>query len=309
MRTRLLLGLALASSLGTLHCKGGEVGGDSSTSSSAEASGSGGASTVASSTTAATSSSSGQAGSGGAGGQPLDPCLNRTICEDFESTAIGQAPGAPFELHVSHGTVAVDDTRAVSGKHSLKVSIEATTPNDTYRQAMLAVTGAPLIPLPSDTVYGRFMIWTDRIPDQTVHWTIAHGDGPQAMLSATYNYGGMGGLMANYYEDTAPLVTDCWQTKNQMFPTNAWTCVGFEFDGTNDEMRFWLDGVEVPELHVIGLQKNDMTCTNQGVNGQWLAPDFQNISVGWESYQHDAIGAHDAWIDDVILDDTPIPCP
>jgi len=32
-------------------------------------------------------------------------------------------------------------------------------------------------------------------------------------------------------------------------------------------------------------------------------------SVGWESYQHDVAGAHNAWIDDVVLDDEPIACP
>jgi hypothetical protein len=174
---------------------------------------------------------------------------------------------------------------------------------------MLAVTGAPLIPLVNNTVYGRFMIYTDRIPDQSVHWTIAHGDGPLNGHYATYNYGGMGGLMANYYQDTSPLVTDCWQTKDEMFPTNKWSCVAFELDGMNNEMRFWLDGAEIPELHVIGAQKSDMTCTEKGVDGRWMAPDFQNVSVGWESYQHDASGAHDAWIDDVILDESPIPCP
>jgi hypothetical protein len=95
-----------------------------------------------------------------------------------------------------------------------------------------------------------------------------------------------------------------------MFPTNKWTCVAFQFDGTQNEMRYWQDGVEIPELHVVGNAKTDMTCTVKGVDGRWLGPDaFKNINVGWESYQHDVAGAHDAWIDDVILDDQPIPCP
>ena len=39
------------------------------------------------------------------------------------------------------------------------------------------------------------------------------------------------------------------------------------------------------------------------------APLFSSIAVGWESYQHDEVGAHEAFIDDVILDNEPIPCP
>jgi hypothetical protein len=241
---------------------------------------------------------------------PADPCAGRTICDDFEMGTTGMKPGGPWQVMTNKGTAVVDETRAYSGKRSVKVHIDATSSSDTYRRAMLAITKAPLIPLPDDSLYGRFMIYTDRIPDKSVHWTIAHGDGPvSGGLSATYNYGGMGGLMANYYKNSTPDPTDCWQTKSQDFPTKKWSCVAFQFDGKNDEMRFWLDGVEIPELHVVGMSKSDMTCTVKGFDGKWYAPDFKTISVGWESYQHDAAGAHDAWIDDVILDDTPIPCP
>ncbi len=251
----------------------------------------------------------GGAAGGGGGGGATDAgftCAGRLVCDDFEGAG---APAAPFQKTTSAGSVTLDTTRAYSGTHSVKVSIDATTASDTYRHAMLSVTGAPLIPLANDTLYGRFMIFTDRIPDQTVHWTFAHGDGPVGGgLSSTYNLGGMGGLMANYYKNSNP-ATDCWQTKNQMFPTNRWVCVAFLYDGVNDEIRFWMDGVEVPELHVVGNQKTDQTCTVAGVDGKWYAPTFQNLGIGWESYQHDVAGAHDAWIDDVVLDTAPIPCP
>jgi hypothetical protein len=249
------------------------------------------------------------AGTGGAGGAGTGCAA--LICEDFEKTAVGAMPGAPFKVQASKGTgtVSVDDTRAHGGTHSVKLSITATTATDTYREAYLAVTGAPLIPLPDNHVYGRFMLYTDRIPDKTVHWTIAHGTGPYMTNTATYNYGGMGGLMANYYRDTSP-ANDCWQTKQSSFPTGRWVCVGFEFDGPGNAMRFSLDGADVPEVDVVGLSKTDATCTVKGVDGRWLAPTaFKNISIGWESYQHDAMGAHDAWIDDVALDTKPIACP
>ena len=252
----------------------------------------------------------GVAGASGAAGAAAAAC-NGVVCEDFEKLAVGAKPAAPFVVRVSAkstGSVTVDDTRAHSGTHSVKVSITATTASDTYREAYLAVTGAPLIPLPDNHVYGRFMIWTDRIPDKTVHWTIAHGDGPYMTNTATYNYGGMGGLMANYYRDTSP-ANDCWQTKNSNFPTGRWVCVGFEFDGPGNAMRFSLDGADVPEVDVTGLSKTDMTCTVKGVDGRWLAPTFKNISIGWESYQNDVMGAHDAWIDDIELDTHPVACP
>jgi len=266
---------------------------------------------------AAGASSAGAGAAGSAGTATSDACAGRTICEGFEQLALGSEPKAPFSIHKNKGTVTVDGTHVHSGKQALKVSVTATATGDTSRQAMLAITGAPLLPLSNDSLYGRFMIYTDRIPDKTVHWTFAHGDGPYQDTTATYNYGGMGGLMANYYRNTLkagtsdPLPTDCWQSNNQVFPTGRWVCVAFHFDGPNNEMQFWIDGAEISDLHVLGNSKTTATCVQPSpADGVWHAPTpFKNISVGWESYQHDVAGAHDAWIDDLVLDESAIDCP
>ena len=306
------LGLGGSASAGSAgQAPGGTAGSAGATQAGGAASG-GNAGTNAAGATAngGAAGAGGAAATGGAAGANTDPCTDRTVCEDFEHLTLGSKPGSPWQAHENNGTITVDGTRAYSGKQSLKVSVAATTSTSTYRQAMLAMTGAPLLPLPNDSLYGRFMIYTDRIPDKTVHWTIAHGDGPFQTGSATYNYGGMGGLMANYYRDTKPSATDCWQSNQQAFPTGAWTCVAFHFDGQKNELQLWLNGSEVTDVHVLGNAKTDQTCTVKGVDGKWYAPaPFKNISVGWESYQDDVAGAHDAWIDDVIFDDQPIACP
>lgn len=294
---------------------GANTSGTSAAGSNAGGAGSGGASTGGSSGASGGGNAGNGRGGNGAGGNgaaaELD-CTGRLVCDDFEKGAtLGGKPGSPWKLRENDGTVTLDDKRAVSGKYSVKVAISATTADSTYRRALLNIDGAPLLPAANDKVFGRFMIWTDRIPDKSVHWTFAHGDGPYAQsgTTATYNYGGMGNLMANYYRDTKPDATDCWQTENENFPTGQWQCVGFSFDGANNEMHFWLGAAEVNEVHVLGNEKTDQTCTKKGVDGKWYAPTFKNISVGWESYQHDVAGAHDAWIDDVVLDDEPIACP
>lgn len=279
-------------------------------SSAGASAGPGGASSGGSAGLAAGAAQVAGASAAGSAGSSADACEGRTICEDFEALPLGNEPESPFTIRKNNGTVSVDSTHAKSGKQSLKVSTAATTTDSTYRQAMLAITGAPLLPLANDSVYGRFMFYTERIPDKTVHWTIAHGDGPYQDTTATYNYGGMGGLMANYYRNTKPEATDCWQSNQQVFPTTKWTCVAFHFDGQKNEMQLWLDGSEVGDVHVLGNTKTDATCTKKGLDGKWYAPaPFKNISVGWESYQHDAAGPHEAWIDDLVLDDTPIACP
>jgi hypothetical protein len=329
---RILLGVTFVCAFASLHCssstsqRGASSGGNSGSAGStsqagAAASGasSGGGSGISGAGTSGASSNAGASGAlgsagtssaAGSGGSASDPCTDRTICEDFEQIALGTEPQAPFSIHKNKGTVTVDATHARSGKQALKVSVTATASDDTYRQAMLAITGAPLLPLANNSLYGRFMIYTECIPDKSVHWTIAHGDGPYQTTTATYNYGGMGGLMANYYRNTTPDATDCWQSNQQMFPTGKWTCVGFHFDGQQNKLQFSLDGVDISDVDVDGNAKSDQTCTVKGVDGKWYAPaPFKNISVGWESYQHDSVGAHDAWIDDLILDDSPITCP
>lgn len=298
---------AMGGSAGSTGNAGATTGGGADSGGGASGgAGTGGASVAAGAGGAGTAGAAGSAGAAG-----LD-CAGRIVCDDFEAGAlVGGKPGKPWKLLESKGTVTLDSTRAVSGKYSVKVAITATAQGDAYRRAFMSLDGAPLLPLANNKVYGRFMIYTDRIPDKSVHWTIAHGDGPYAAsgTTATYNYGGMGNLMANYYRNTMPDPTDCWQTKNENFPTGKWQCVGFYFDGQNNEMHFWMGPNEVTELHVAGNQKSDATCTVKGVDGKWYAPTFKNLSIGWESYQHDVVGAHDAWIDDVVLDDEPIACP
>ena len=257
-------------------------------------------------------------GSGGSGGGTNASCSGRKVCEDFEKMALGSEPTAPFSIHKNNGTVSIDGTHVHGGKQALKLSTTATATGSTYRQAMLAITGAPLLPLANDNLYGRFMIYTERIPDKSVHWTIAHGDGPYKDTTATYNYGGMGGLMANYYRDTKDETdpkkskpTDCWQSNSQAFPSSKWACVAFHFDGKNNEMQLWIDGAEITDLHVFGNAKTAATCVKPlplPEDGKWYAPaPFKNVSVGWESYQADT--AHEAWIDDLVLDESPIACP
>src|SRR6185503_4065767 len=113
------------------------------------AAGTGAAGTGTAGTTPAADGGAGTSG-GGDGGASSASCVGRLVCDDFEKATLGGKPSAPFVVHAGKGTVTVDATRAHSGKQSVKVAITATATDDTSRQAMLAVTGAPLIPLPNN---------------------------------------------------------------------------------------------------------------------------------------------------------------
>jgi hypothetical protein len=242
---------------------------------------------------------------------PADPCLGRAVCDSFENGVVGGAPGMPWTLAQNNGSVTVDSTRAFRGQKSLKTVIGSMKPNDSGT-AFFTVNTAPLFPLKDNTVYGRFMIWTERLPAESasVHWTFASARGPLNGAQTQYQYGSI----ANYFKN--PPWTDCWQYGNDKYeqlalPTNRWVCVGFMFDGKNNEMRYWQDGVENTYLHVVGANKTGMTCTGGAAtpDPRWIAPAFDTVSLGWEDYQQDPAGAHTAWFDDVILDSRPIACP
>jgi hypothetical protein len=133
------------------------------------------------------------------------------------------------------------------------------------------------------------------------------GSGPlegQNGVTAHYRYGGQwqGRLMANY--ETWGAATDCWDHSETAMPTGQWSCMEWRFDGPNNEMQFWLDGQEITDMHVTDQGEG---CGGHDLGDQWLAPTFERMSLGWESYQPD--DAREAWIDDVILDDEPVGCP
>jgi hypothetical protein len=265
---------------------------------------------ASSGTTSSATSTVGNGGSSSAssgGGGSVESCADRLICDDFEAYTVGMPPDAPWESIESGGNpgeVAVDDARAVSGTRSVRVATDGT---NGFTQALIAISGAPTFPLRDNVMYGRMMFYMEQAANDGVHWTHIEGRGPlrgEGDVTAMYRYGGQheGRLMANF--ETSGLSTDCWQHSATALPTNVWSCMEWRFDGPGNRMQYWIDGVELTDLDVMGMGEG---CIGDDLDGQWPAPTFDEIRLGWESYQNDA--PREAWIDDVIIDDDPIGCP
>jgi hypothetical protein len=262
--------------------------------------------TTSGATTSATSSS-GPDPDGTSGedtGPPAGDCSTALLCEDFEAYPAGQAPGGPWAVDASQGTVAVDETRAVSGTRSVRFTTE--DGGGSYRRAFMSIAGAPVFPLDGNVMYGRMMIWLTAAPEGSVHWTNIQGEGDVEGMGfrGLSRYGGQheGRLMANY--ETYGISTDCWQHSDTTIPVGQWACFEWRFDGPLDEMSFWLDGAPLDDLTVMGMGEG---CIGNDAGGYWYSPLYDTLRLGWEHYQ--ATPAKELWIDDVAVDIERIGCP
>ncbi|MBL8680244.1 MAG: hypothetical protein JNK05_13800 [Myxococcales bacterium] len=239
----------------------------------------------------------------GAGSSDGGGCVGRLFCDDFERGTAGSAPSAPWRVNTNMGTVTVSTTRARSGTRSVRV----TTASAAYKSAMMYIDGAPVFPVTGNVVFGRMMFYMDRAANDGVHWTMIEGRGPlesRMGVTSIYRYGGqhMQRLMSNY--ETSGARTDCWDHSATAIPQGRWACMEWRFDGPRNAMQFWLDGRELTD---IATTMRGEGCIGHDLGDDWLAPRFQRMAVGWESYQMD--DAREAFIDDVVFDDERIGCP
>ncbi|WP_437723974.1 hypothetical protein [Sorangium sp. So ce861] len=328
----ILLGLLVTSGVGAGACSDDD--GDGTTATTSTGSGTGGGATGtgtgtgggATTGTGGATTGTGGAGAGGEGGGDTACADGMLICDDFESYEAQAEPSGKWTVYkaMTGSTVTVDTAMAYSGTKSVKVTTPESSGQDNYKSAMIQFKDAAALPVDGNVIHGRMMFLLESAPDTDVHWTIIDGAGTvpgkdfEGMpYTAVYRYGGQyatdgsSQLMANYdtpgqwtNPPTGPK-TDCWHhAEGKVVPVGKWTCVEFTFDGPKNEMRFSMDGTEIPELTMSGTGQG---CANDIENYEWTAPEFTSIGFGWESYQTDA--PRTMWIDDVVIGTGPIGCP
>jgi len=256
-------------------------------------------------------------------------CQSATFCDDFERAAATQAPPLPWSAVQTNGSVLVDTARAFRGAQAVKATTLATAMTGaTYKRALLGLSGAPVIPVQDNRFYGRMMFYLESVPQTSLHWTFIDASGPIAgqNYSATYRYGGQlpvmedgmfkgSQFMANY--DTNDFYgtpsrgpnTDCYQhAESTVVPVGKWSCAEWFFDGSNNQMKLWLDGIELTAIDIDG---KGAGCTGADAKDvpdyPWTGPTISRIDVGWESYAAD--DERTIWIDDVVISPTQVGCP
>ena len=257
-------------------------------------------------------------------------CGKAMFCDGFENFAAAAPPQSPWTAVQTNGTVVVDTSRAFRGTQSIKATTASTAVSgQTYKRALIGLgAGSPVMPVPNNAFYGRMMFYLESVPQTSLHWTFIDGTGLVAgqTYTSTYRYGGQAPildgttfkgsqLMANYdtlqFYSTPPVGpnTDCYKNADaKVVPVGKWSCAEWYFDGTNNKMKFWLDGAEVSSI--------DVDQTGQGCTGAdaravpgyvWAGPTFAQLDMGWESYIAD--DERTIWIDDVVISQTQVGCP
>ncbi|HEY0709000.1 MAG TPA: hypothetical protein VGG33_19485 [Polyangia bacterium] len=291
--------------------------GGSGPSSGGGANGAGGAGNGGASGSGGTPGSGGTSGSGGTPGDAAADVANETapascapgalLCEDFEGYPAGGSLAPNWMTDTTGGTVAVDGTKPYRGTKAVHFRATASTSN----LLQIWKKGAPLFPIKNNTFYGRVMMWLSRQPTGGVHFNTVQANGllPGSTQIAKYAYGAMyEKLMAGYTirprEDASPTV-DCGKSPGTTgYPVGQWVCAEWKFDGANDEMHYWLNGVAQTAVDVI---KTDASCVMAPPGNRWRAPVFDKVMLGW--YSQPFAQPIDLWMDDIVISTEPIGCP
>jgi len=85
----------------------------------------------------------------------------------------------------------------------------------------------------------------------------------------------------NYYNDGKPGVA---------FAPSTWVCLEVLIDRARPEIDFWVDGVEVPDLH----------------HTDWALDNYDSLHFGFEKYAGPGL---DVWYDDIAIGTERVGCP
>ena len=233
------------------------------------------------------------------GGGPTGAC-GATVCEDFESTAVGGVPGAPWSIStpscMGAGTLSVDSAQAHGGTHSLKVTGKGGYCDHVFlsNAAPASITGA---------LYARFYVRfeTAFAASHTTFLALADAtDGKDLRMGGQSNI-----FMFNreLNDATLPALSPTGIALSLAPAAGTWYCVEISIDGAAHTLHASIDGVARAGLVI------DATPTPE-VDQPWLGgptwtPRLQNIRFGWEAYGGTTMNL---WFDDIAVGNAPIDC-
>jgi polysaccharide lyase-like protein len=232
------------------------------------------------------------------------PCSALPLCDDFESALPGGPPSSLLWSIATpdcsgSGALAIDDTVAHSGTHSVRVDGGGGYCDHVF------FANANVVPSLGSEVYLRLFLRLEA-PLGAGHVTfLAMKD--TADQNHDLRMGGQNAvLMYNRQSDdaTLPVLSPTGVGESLALVEQQWTCVEFQVDETAGTIDTWVDGREVAGLVENGTPVPDVSTQWLSRDGGWK-PQLADLRLGWESYAGQSMTL---WFDDVALADHRIGC-
>lgn len=251
---------------------------------------------------------------------PPSPCEGALFCEQFDTYDVttivdGDRFGAWRAAQRTPGsTMDLDSAHTVSGSGALHVRIEA----GERAGGRLFTTGVlPVFESRPTQLYGRMMMYIEE-NGPSVHWTFFGASGTAVDSSpvdgrrATYLMSSLPRDGLNTYAFVYGLSSsgddpyrDCSLRGPDAMRAGRWTCVAFEMDSEARRLRLSVDGAD-PSVSV---DDRGSQCVGDVPDDTlWYGPQVDELYVGAWSF-HPMETALEVWIDDVVVDTSPVPCP
>ncbi len=234
------------------------------------------------------------------GGSPAAGCQGATVCEDFESTAVGSTPGTPWTISTPNcmgaGTLAVDSAQAHRGARALKVAGKGNFCDHVFLSSAAPATIA-------GTLHARFYVRfeTAFAAAHTTFLALADStDGKDLRMG-----GQQGIFMFNreLSDATLPALSPAGIAQSLAPAAGTWYCIELAIDSAGRTLRASIDGVARAGLALDTTPTPDID--QQWLNGPAWRPRLQNIRFGWEAYGGPAMNL---WFDDIAIGTAPIGC-
>ena len=236
----------------------------------------------------------------GGGGDPTGACHDAPVCEDFESTAVGSVPGAPWSISTPNcmgaGTLSVDSSQAHGGTHSLKVTGKGSYCDHVF---LSTATPASITGTPHARFYVRFE--TAFSASHTTFLALADAtDGKDLRM------GGQSSIFMfnrELNDATLPALSPAGIAQSYAPVANQWYCIEVAIDGAAHALHASINGIAEAGLVIDATPTPDVD--QPWLGGPTWTPRLQNIRFGWEAYGGTTMNL---WFDDIAVGNAPIGC-
>lgn len=225
-----------------------------------------------------------------------DSITGVVLCEDFESGTIRTNIWTKTTKNTAN--VDVSGTQVKQGDHALRVTLPPVGGGQAY------ITVSNVFPITGNRLFGRVYFYAT--PDVVgVHNEALYAQGGPLTyggetgdayyrLSAGGNANKFGSRYNHPYANH--LEHGGFKKGSHTIPINQWICIEWDYDGPNNRMKYWFNGVEETTMTVTGNE-----------DPVWKAPTFKSFSLGFKTVQQGEQLMY-VYYDALVLDTERIGC-